>query len=180
MSAELGIERDGSLQQERRDGLVLEAAGAHERVVDGRQIVPVLIKRGANRVEITKRRQELQRARQQAFALKQLQQPPGAGLDEAAQHRWHHDRAGVDQQLCARRAGEGLFPVGVEAVGIGAGGDSQQAALTVPFVSLPGQQRGVFSQQSLQAFDVVVVNDAVEPVLPPTPDLCRGVCSLQR
>ncbi len=37
--AELGIERDGSIQQERRDGLVLEPAGAHEGVVDGRQIV---------------------------------------------------------------------------------------------------------------------------------------------
>ena len=176
--AELGIERDGSFQQERRDGLVLEAAGAHERFIDGRQIVPVLIKSGANRVEITKRRKELERARKQAFTLKQLQQPPGARLDEALAHRWHHDRAGVDQQLCARRASERLFPVRVEAVAVGAGGDSQQAAVIV--VALPGQQRRVFSQQLLQAFDVVVVNDAFEPALPPTPDRCRGVCSLQR
>ena len=78
---------------------MLEAAGAHERFVDGRQIVPVLIEGGANGVEVAKRRKELERARKQAFALKQLQQPPGARLEEALAHRRHHDRAGVDQQL---------------------------------------------------------------------------------
>ena len=130
--AEVGIERDRSLQQERRDGLVLEAAGADERFIDGRQIVPVLVKSGANSVEITKRRKELERARKQAFTLKQLQQPPGAGLEEALAHRWRHDRAGVDQQLRARRAGEPLFSSGSQAVAIGARGDSQQAALTIP------------------------------------------------
>ena len=121
---------------------------------------PLLIKRGANRVEITKRRKELQRARQQAFALKQLQQPLGAGLEEALAHRWHHDRAGIDQQLCARPAGEPLFSLRVACVAIGAGGESQQTAVIV--VVSPGKQRRVFSQQSLQAFDVVVVNDASE------------------
>ena len=59
---------------------MLEAAGAHERFIDGRRIVPVLIKSGANSVEIAERRKELERARKQAFALKQLQQPSGAGL----------------------------------------------------------------------------------------------------
>ena len=81
--AELGIERDRSLQKQCRDGLVIEAAGAQERVIDGREIVPVLIKSGANSVEVTERRKELERARQQAFALKQMQQPSGAGLEEA-------------------------------------------------------------------------------------------------
>ncbi len=94
---------------------MLEAAGAHERFIDGRQIVPVLIKSGANGVEITKRRKELERARKQALPPKQLQQPPGAGLEEAVAHRWRHDRAGVDQQLCARRAREPLFSLRVEA-----------------------------------------------------------------
>lgn len=60
--AEFGIERHGSLQQDGRDGQVLEAAGAHERFVDSRQTVPVLIKRSANSVEIAKRRMELERA----------------------------------------------------------------------------------------------------------------------
>ena len=48
----------------------------------------------------------------------------------------------------------------VAGVSVSARGDSQQAALTVPVVALPGQQRRVFRQQLLQAFDVVVVNDA--------------------
>ena len=65
---------------------MIEAAGAHERFIDGREIVPVLIKSGANSVEIAERRKELQRARQQALALKQLEQPPGAGVEEAVQH----------------------------------------------------------------------------------------------
>ena len=51
--AKFGIEPDGSFQQQRRESLVVEAAGDQKRSVDGRQIVPVLIKRGANSVEIT-------------------------------------------------------------------------------------------------------------------------------
>jgi hypothetical protein len=109
--AELGIERDGSLQQEGRDGLVLETAGADARFIDGRQIGHVFVKRGANSLEITKRRKEFERAGKQAFAPKQLQQPLGAGLEEALARRWHHDRAGVDQQLCALGASEDLFSV---------------------------------------------------------------------
>src|SRR6267143_248292 len=50
----------------------------------------------ANAVEIAKRRKELQRARQQAFTLKQLEQPPGTGSEKALADRRHHDCAGVD------------------------------------------------------------------------------------
>src|SRR5262245_38878972 len=74
--AELGIERDGSFQQKRRDRLVLEAASAHERLIDGGPIVPGLVERTANSFEITQCGKELERPRQQAFVLKQLQQPP--------------------------------------------------------------------------------------------------------
>lgn len=45
---------------------------------------------------------------------------PGTGLDEALAHRWHHHRAGVEQQLCARHTGEDLFSVRVEGVTVGA------------------------------------------------------------
>ena len=120
-----------------------------------------------------------ERARKQAFTPKQLQQPPGARLEEALAHRWHHDRTGVDQQLCARRAGEPPFSLRVARVAIGARGDSQQAAVC-PVVALPGQQRRVFSQQLLQAFDVVVVNGASSLRRPPTPDRCQDVCSPRR
>src|SRR5439155_11640379 len=73
--AELGIERDGPVQQERRYRLVLETAGDRERLSDGGQIVPVLVKRGANGVDVAKRRKEFQRARKQAFTSKQIEQP---------------------------------------------------------------------------------------------------------
>jgi hypothetical protein len=58
--AEFGIECDRSFQQVRRDRLVLEAADADERFLDGRQIVPVLIKSSANSFEITQRRKEFE------------------------------------------------------------------------------------------------------------------------
>ena len=56
--------------------------------------------------------------------LKQLQQSPGAGLEEALARRCRHDRAGIDQQLCGRRAGEPPFSLRVTRVAIGARGDS--------------------------------------------------------
>jgi hypothetical protein len=52
--AEFGIERNGSLRRDGRDGVVLEAARAEERSIDGRPIVSTLTKRGANSVEIAK------------------------------------------------------------------------------------------------------------------------------
>jgi hypothetical protein len=53
--AERGIERDGSLEQDGRDGLVMEAARAHERLVDYREVVTLASKSGSNGVEIIKR-----------------------------------------------------------------------------------------------------------------------------
>src|SRR5436305_8927 len=83
-----------------------------------RAIVPVLIESYANRVEITERGLELERARKQAFMLKQMQQSSGARLEEALAYRWRHDRAGVDQQLCGRRAREPPFSLRVTRVAI--------------------------------------------------------------
>ena len=92
---------------------MLEATGAHERFSDDRQIAPVRIESGANSVEVAKRRKQFQRVRKQAFPLKQLQQPSGAGLEKTVAHRWCHDRAGVDQQRRGRRAGEPPFSLRV-------------------------------------------------------------------
>src|SRR6188508_440421 len=102
-----------------------------ERIIDGSWIVGVFAKSRADRVEIAKRRKELECAGQQALALKQLQQPPGAGLEEALAHRWHDDRAGIDQQLCGRPSREPLFSLRVARIRIGAGGESQQTAVIV-------------------------------------------------
>ena len=76
---------------------MLEAAGAHERFLDRREIGPVLFQGGANGVEITERRMERERAGEHALALEQLQQPPGAGLEEA--------RAPVASDRAPRRSG---------------------------------------------------------------------------
>src|SRR5688572_30111796 len=67
---ELGIERDAPFQQQRRNGVVTEEAGAHERLVDGHWLVAVLVERGANGVYVAERGQELERARQQTLPLK--------------------------------------------------------------------------------------------------------------
>ena len=61
-------------QQQRGHLLVLEAAGAHERFVDGRQIV-LLSSREARTASRSPSAEGVERARQQAFALKQPQQP---------------------------------------------------------------------------------------------------------
>ena len=151
-----------------------------ERIIDRSRLVGVFAKSRTDRVEIAKRRKELEGAGQQAVALKQLQQPLGAGLEEALAHRWHDDRAGVDQQLSARPAGEPPFSLRVACVAVGAGGESQQPAII--FVVVPRKQRRVFSQQLLQACDVVVVNDAsslrcrpLQPFAEPLADLRREV-----
>jgi hypothetical protein len=44
---------------------------------------PFSSRESANSVAIAERRTELERARKQAFTLEQLQQPTGAGFDEA-------------------------------------------------------------------------------------------------
>ena len=72
-------------------------AGGLETLVDGPRIALVLNESGANALEIAERRKELQRARQQAFTPKQLEQPPGAGSEKALADRRDHDCAGVDQ-----------------------------------------------------------------------------------
>src|SRR5579872_5451788 len=70
--AELWTERDGSVQQERRYGVVLEVAGDRERFRHCGQIVPAFIERGADGVEIAKRSEEFERGRKQSFPPKQL------------------------------------------------------------------------------------------------------------
>ena len=154
-----------------------EAASRHKGFLDGRELAPVLVEGGTNAVGIAKRRQELQRARQQALTLKQPEQPPGARLDEAVQHRWRHDRAGVDQQLCTRATREPLFSLRVARVPVGAGRESQHAAVII-VIALPGQQRRVLSQQLLQTFDVVVVNDATSLRCRPLQPVRSGHCDL--
>ncbi len=162
MLAEPGIEGDRSFEQESRHCLVMEEAGTHERLVnqrDHRRIVAVLVERSANSIEIATCRNKLQRARQQAFPVKQFEQSSRARLKNAVADRWRHDCPGVDQQLCARTAREPCFPLRVAGIAISPRRHSEQtAAFLVPS---PRKERRVFGQQWLQAFGVVVVNEAL-------------------
>jgi hypothetical protein len=56
----------------------LEAAGAHERVGDGREVVSVPVESGAHGLEVAERCQERERPWQHALAFEQLEQAPGA------------------------------------------------------------------------------------------------------
>src|SRR6266850_6694618 len=139
---------------------MLEAAGARERFSDCREIVLVFIERRADGDDVAKRRKEFESPRQQTFSLKYLEQSPGAGTEHFLTHGWHHNCAGIDQRLCAVDAREVLFVGRVEAIAIGAGRDSQQSVLG-PFnlATMPGKQCWILSQQLLQTFDIVVMND---------------------
>ena len=152
------FEDDGPIQQQRRCGRVLETTRTHQRLVHRRKIIGIRIKDAREApVDIAECGQELERSRKQAFALKQLQQPSGPGIEEAVQHVWRHDRAGVDQQFCARPAREPQFSLRVARVAIGAGGESKQPAgdhRRLARKATPG-----IPPKLLQAFDVVVVND---------------------
>ena len=137
VSAELGIERDGSFEQECRHGLVIEAAGEHKRFVDGLQIVPR--SRQARREPRRDRR-----ARQGTSACaaagpcaETARAAPWRGTGGGPRTPWHHDRAGVDQSSAHAAAREPLFSLRVAGVAIGARGHSQQAAVIV--VAVPGQ-----------------------------------------
>jgi hypothetical protein len=57
---------------------LLETACANERIIQRREIVGLLREKRANRIELAKRHAKHQRARQEAFALEQVQQSDGA------------------------------------------------------------------------------------------------------
>src|SRR5262249_20920527 len=69
-TAELSIERDGSIQQQRRGGRVLKVARIHERFVHGGKVVCIGIQTGANTLDVAKRCKELERAGKKAFPVK--------------------------------------------------------------------------------------------------------------
>jgi hypothetical protein len=67
--AQHGVERDGTIQQQRRCGSVLEMARIHEGFVHHGEIVGICIQTGANAIDIAKRGKELERSGKKAFAV---------------------------------------------------------------------------------------------------------------
>lgn len=159
-SAEVLVERDATLQQHRRDLLVLEATGTDECIIDGGELVGVAetgtqragrIKAFTHAVEIAQRHQDPQRAPHQALAPKQLQQSPRPRVDEAVPYRRGDCSAGIDEEFSAGWSRENLFPLSVEAAGVWTGSTEQRA-------TAPRDQVWVLRQELLQPLDVVVVN----------------------
>src|ERR1044072_1291904 len=111
---------------------MLEAAGDRKRFSDCGQIVSVFIESRANSVDVAKRCEEFESAREQSSTLKYLQQSSGTRGEKTLAHRRHYDRACIDQQLCARRTSEVLFARLVEAIAVRVRRDSQQTPVVVP------------------------------------------------
>ena len=135
--SQLGVERDGPIQQQRRCGRVLEMAGTHERFVHRGKIVAIRIKTCANAIDVAERGKELERSGKKASAVEEIEQPPCAGSDEAIAYRRRDDCAGIDQELGTCRAREVLLPERVEAVAEGTGSHPEQPA--VVFIRPPRQ-----------------------------------------
>src|SRR5258708_11307587 len=68
-TAELGVERDGPIQQQRRCGRVLEVARIHERFVHRGKIVRTCIQIGANALDIAESSEALERSGKKASSV---------------------------------------------------------------------------------------------------------------
>src|SRR5262245_45761037 len=86
-TAQLGVERDRPIQQQRRCGRVLQMARIHERFVHRGKIVAIRIQIFANAINVTKRSKELERSGKKASAVEEIDQPPGTRTDEALAYR---------------------------------------------------------------------------------------------
>src|SRR5262245_30442106 len=104
-------------------------AGTHERFVHRGKIVGIRIKTGANAINVAERGKELERSGKKASAVEEIEQPPGAGKDEAIAYRRRDDCAGIDQKLGTCRARELLLPGRVEAVAVRFRSHPEQAAV---------------------------------------------------
>ena len=107
--AQLGVERDRPIQQQRRYGRVLEMARIHERFVHRSKIVGIRIETRTNAVDVAERGKELERSRKKASAVEEIDQTPCAGTDEAIAYRRRDDCAGIEQELGTCRAREVLL-----------------------------------------------------------------------
>src|SRR5215831_17427537 len=137
---------------------MLEMACIQERFVHGGKIVGTRIKTGANAIDVAERGKELERWREKASAVEEIDQLLSAGLDETIAYRGINDCAGIEQELSTCPAREVLLADWVKAVAVGTGRHSEQP--TVVFIRPPRQQRRVFRQQLPQTLDIIVMDDA--------------------
>ena len=81
--AQLGVDRDRPIQQQRRYGRMLEMARIRERFVHRNKIVGIRIETRTNAVDVAERGNELQRSRKKASAVEEIDQTPRARMNEA-------------------------------------------------------------------------------------------------
>src|SRR5215472_769501 len=115
-------------------------ARIHERFVHRGKIVGTrgaLIETGANAIDVAERGKELERSREKASAVEEIDQPLSAGLDQAIAYRRHNDCAGIEQELGTCQAREVPLADLVGAVAVGTGSHPEQTAAV--FIRPPRQ-----------------------------------------
>src|SRR5215813_14357512 len=94
-------------------------ARIHERFVHQGEIVGICIQTGANAIDVTERGKELQRSGKKPSSLEEIDQTPGARLDETIAYRRRDNCAGIKQKLGTCLAREVLLAEHVTAVAEG-------------------------------------------------------------
>src|SRR5947209_9584841 len=89
--AQLGVERGGPIQQQRRRRRVLEMARKQERFVDRRKIVCIPVEASTDAIDIAKRAKKLKRSGKQASSLEKVDQPMYARMEESIAYRQRND-----------------------------------------------------------------------------------------
>src|SRR5258708_3982153 len=144
-------------------------ARIHERFVDRGKIVAVRIQTCANVIEVAECGKELERSWKKASALEEIDQLPGARMDEAFAYRRRDNRASIEQEFGTCEAREVLLSERVAAVAEGTGSHSEEPPVVfitpvglrrVPRSPPPRQQRREFREELTQTFDVIVMDDA--------------------
>src|SRR5579862_6095849 len=133
-------------------------ARIQERFIHRGKIVDTRIKSRANAIGVPEGGQELERSREKAFAIEEIDERPCAGRDDVIAYRRRDNCPRIKQDLGTCRAREMFLAERIAAVAIGPGGHTEQPAVVL--ILPPRQQRRVFRQELPQSFDIIVVDDA--------------------
>jgi len=142
--AQLRVEHDGPIQQQRRRGRMLEMARIHECFGHRSEIVCICIETRTNAIDVAERGKKLERSLKNAPAAEEIDQPPGTVADQVVAYRRHDDCAGIEQEFGTCLAREVLLPDRVAAVAERTCGHPEQPAVVL--IRLPRQKRRVFRQ----------------------------------
>src|SRR5262245_25787560 len=106
-------------------------ARIRERFVHHSKIVGIRFEARTNAIDVAERGKELERSWKKASALEEVDQLPGARMDEAFAYRRRDGCAGIKQELGTCEAGEVLFADWVATVAEGTGSHTEQPTFAV-------------------------------------------------